>query len=515
MQPTVENLCNQLAKHRLLEIDVIKNVRNRWRGESAQADNVPEFRKWLVKNTSLTDFQLEMLDRGFADFLHFGEYNLIERLASGRMAGIYKALHPLGQVVAIKVLPPGKAKHPNLLARFQREARLAVQLDHDNCVRTFQPGQTKEGMHYLVMEFLEGETLEDVLKRRGKLPYQEVVPLLTQTLQGLDHLHELGMIHRDLKPGNLMLVPGEGADLEKSTLQCTVKILDIGLGKALFDEGAMGEDAGELTTEGTLLGTLNYMAPEQARDASSADIRSDLYSVGCVAYAMLAGKPPFVDTNFINQMRRHAEEAPKPLSEHVMGVPAALEAIVMRLLAKDPAMRYSTPGQVLKELKGGLTGPAIPPPPPAPAKPLKSYISWLQEQRQRENQNGVEASAPPKPAPAPAPVPARPAPATMAAPVAAPANPQRTPVAPTPAAATPVAAIPLSPATPAPASVAVAGPTAPVPARVVAANPSSRRGPQNFAHFMATARDWAAFGVGGAFVLLIVLVYALIRLATG
>src|SRR5438045_1214270 len=97
MQPTVENLCNQLAKHRLLEIDVIKNMRARWLGEAgAKANSVPDFRKWLVHNSSLTDFQLEMLDRGFADFLHFGEYNLIERLANGRMAGIYKALHPLG-----------------------------------------------------------------------------------------------------------------------------------------------------------------------------------------------------------------------------------------------------------------------------------------------------------------------------------------------------------------------------------------------------------------------------------
>src|SRR5262245_37271676 len=208
MQPTVENLCNQLAKHRLLEIDLIKSLRNRWRSQAgASADKVPAFRQWIVKNSSLTDFQLDMLDRGFADFLHFGEYNLIERLANGRMAGVYKALHPLGQIVAIKVLPQGKAKQPQLLARFQREARLAVQLDHDNVVRTFQPGQTREGMHYLVMEFLEGETLEDVLKSRGKLPFREAVHVLTQALLGLEHLHELGMIHRDIKPGNFMLVP--------------------------------------------------------------------------------------------------------------------------------------------------------------------------------------------------------------------------------------------------------------------------------------------------------------------
>ena len=391
MQPTVENLCNQLAKHRLLEVDIIKNLRTRWRTEAGpKGDSVPEFRKWLVRNSSLTDFQLDMLDRGFADFLHFGEYNLIERLANGRMAGIYKALHPLGQVVAIKVLPPAKAKQGQLLARFQREARLAVQLDHDNCVRTFEPGQTKEGVHYLVMEFLDGETLEEVLKRRGKLPFQEVVPILTQALQGLDHLYQLDMIHRDLKPANLMLVPAEGADLDKSTLKTTVKILDIGLGKALFDEGAPGEEGGELTTVGTILGDLNYMAPEQARDAAKADIRSDLYSVGCIAYELLTGKPPFPDSNFVNQMRRHAEEPPKPISAQTPGIPAPLESFVLRLLTKDPALRYATPSQAVKELKG-LSLPATPPPPPPAPKPLKSYLTWLEAQRQSVPSDGKAA----------------------------------------------------------------------------------------------------------------------------
>lgn len=496
MQPTVENLCNQLARHRLLEVDVIRNMRNRWRAEAgANADKVAEFRKWLVGNSSLTDFQLEMLDRGFADFLHFGEYNLIERLATGRMAGIYKALHPLGQVVAIKVLPPAKAKHPQLLARFQREARLAVQLDHDNCVRTFQHSQTKEGIHYLVMEFLEGDTLEEVIKARIKVPPREVVPILSQALRGLEHLHELGMVHRDIKPGNFMLVPARGADLARSTANCVVKVLDIGLGKALFDEGIAGDEAGDLTGEGTLLGTLNYMAPEQARNASSADIRADLYSLGCVAYEMLTSKPPFEDTNFMNQMRRHAEEAPRSIIEQTPGTPAPLEGIIMRLLAKDPAMRYSTPGQVLKEMKA-LEASLAPPPPPQAAKPLKSYMTWVQNQRQQE-----EAAAPrpaPPATPAAAPRPAQPAPAkTMVAP-----RPAATMAAPLPAAAMQAAAL-QAPPQPAPLE-AFAFPTAQAP--------TPR--PGNFRSFMATARDWAAFGIGGAFVLLIVLVYALIKMAS-
>jgi len=491
MQPTVENLCNLLAKHRLLEIEVIKTLRGRWRTEGgANADKVADFRKWLTKNSSLTDFQLEMLDRGFADFLHFGEYNLIERIGNGRMAGIYKALHPLGQVVAIKVLPPGKAKHPNLLARFQREARLAVQLDHDNCVRTFQHAQTKEGMHYLVMEYLEGETLEDVLKARRKLPAKETVALLTQALGGMDHLHELGMVHRDIKPGNFMLEPGTGADLQKSTAKCTLKILDIGLGKALFDEGATGEDGGELTSEGTLLGTLNYMAPEQARNASTADIRADLYSLGCMGYEMLTGAPPFADSNFMDQMRRHAEEKPRSILEQAPETPGALESILFRLMAKDPAMRYSTPGQVLKELKT-LEKSVAPPPPPPPPKPMKEYVAWVKTQRQKDDR---EAS----PAAAPAPPPPR------AANPPAPAAP-RPPAAPLPAVAVnrPVPPPAKSPAAP---LLAIPQPPSPQP---------TKSGNSDFKNFMATKRDWAAFGVGGAFILLFVLIYALIRLVAG
>lgn len=497
MQPTVENLCNQLAKHQLLEVGVIKTMRLRWRTEGgANADKVPEFRKWLVQNSSLTDFQLEMLDRGFADFLHFGEYNLIERIANGRMAGVYKALHPLGQVVAIKVLPPAKAKHPQLLGRFQREARLAVQLDHDNAVRTFQASQTKEGVYYLVMEFLEGETLEDVLKRRGPLPAREVVVFLVQALQALDHLHELGMVHRDIKPANFMLVPSKGADLEKSTLLCTVKVLDIGLGKALFDEG---EEGGELTGEGTLLGTLDYMAPEQARNAASADIRADLYSLGCIAYEMLSGHPPFEDPNFMNQMRRHAEEKPRSLSEQVQGVPAGLEGVILRLLAKDPAMRPATPGQVLKELKS-LSVTLGPPPAPTAPKPLKSYMTWLETQRQKD-----DGAVPTMPMQAVflSETPMQPIPAVAPKPIPTPASP--------PAAA---------PRPPIPVTVPIPRPQpAPTPLPAVQFQPApdfpQPRSGNSFKNFMATARDWAAFGIGGAFVMLIVLVYALIRLASG
>ena len=224
------------------------------------------------------------------------------------MAGIYQAVHRLGQPVAIKVLPPSKARDPQLLARFQREARLAVRLKHPNVVRTFHIAET-DGLHYIVMEYLEGETLEEVLQRRSKLPATEATRLMHQALLGLQHLHEEGVVHRDLKPANLMLVPAPAPGGLDTTLQATVKILDIGLGRALFDEGSStAGPSADLTGTGAILGVPDYMAPEQVRDAHAVDIRADIYSLGCVFYQTLTGQTPFPDSSPVRQMIRHATE---------------------------------------------------------------------------------------------------------------------------------------------------------------------------------------------------------------
>src|SRR5947209_2357535 len=205
MDQTVESLCNQVARNRLLEPEVVRTMRGRWRAEAKDAaDDAGRFSKWMIANGFVTDFQFGMLTRGFADLLFVGEYKLLDRIGRGRMAGVYRAVHPLGQVVAVKVLPPSKAKHPPLLARFQREARLALRLRHPNVVRTFQVGKTRSELNFLVMEFLDGETLEDVLERRKRLPLNEAIHVMLQALRGLQHIDEESMIHRDLKPANLM-----------------------------------------------------------------------------------------------------------------------------------------------------------------------------------------------------------------------------------------------------------------------------------------------------------------------
>jgi serine/threonine protein kinase len=372
---TVEGICNQLARSKLLAPEAVRSLHKRWYTEAPDsADDPARFSKWLVASGFLTDFQVGVLQRGFADLLFLDDYKLLERIGQGRMAGVYKAVHKLGQVVAVKVLPPSKARQPQMLARFQREARLSVRLKHPNVVRTYQVGKTKGDLHYLVMEYLDGETLEDVLQRRGKLPLVEALYVVSEAFLGLEHLDTEGMIHRDLKPGNLMLVPPP----QETVLKSAVKILDIGLGRALFDEGGAGDDTSDLTTEGAILGTPLYMAPEQARSAHTADIRADIYSLGCVLYHCLTGQPPFSDSSVVRVIVRQATEAPKPLREFLPEVPAGLQEVMDRLLAKDPAQRPATPSaamqalEKLKQMKQAVAAEE------ADVK-MRSYLTWLEK----------------------------------------------------------------------------------------------------------------------------------------
>jgi serine/threonine protein kinase len=416
MQSSVEALCNGLARSRLLQADDVRKLHRRWLDEAGpRAGDTTEFSRWLVARRYVTEYQLGVVQRGHGESLLLDQYTILERIGKGRMAGVYRAIHRLGPTVAIKVLPPSKAKNPPILARFQRESRLALALNHPNVVRTFQTGET-DGLHYLVMEHLEGETLEDVLRRRGKLPPAEAVRLVYQALLGLEHLHEQGLVHRDLKPANLMLVPGQreqsGPGQPDTTLRRIVKILDIGTGRALFadDVNAQGQPF-ELTNDSDILGTPDYMSPEQARDPHTADIRADIYSLGCVLYEALAGQVPFPEANLVRKMVRHATEAPRPLREFNPEVPDGLQQILDWMLAKDPARRYPTPLRAAQALQVFLaagtetveTGPLEP--------QMRDYLKWLEQQG-----GAAAAPAPPPAPPAPSAPPADPPAAARAAP---------------------------------------------------------------------------------------------------
>ena len=370
---TVTEYCAALARSRLIPEADVRDLHQRWKTDAGGADaDVDAFRRFLVAKRCLTEYQAALIQRGRPDGFFVGGYVILDRLGKGQSAGVYKAVHTSGQVVALKVLAGSRAKDPHVLNRFRREGRLLTQLNHPNVVRAFQVGQTGP-VHFIVMEYLEGETLDDVLTRRKRLPPAEAVRVVHQALLGLQHLYEKRMVHRDLKPTNLMVVPAPPPGGPDDTLAATVKILDVGIGRELFDESP-APDA-RLTTEGAILGTPDYLAPEQARDARSADVRADLYSAGCVLYHLIAGRPPFAGTTVMAQMVQHATETPAPLAEVAPGVPAGLQAVFDRLTAKKREDRYPTPAAAAAALTQFLPAGAAA---ASPSGVLPAYREFLE-----------------------------------------------------------------------------------------------------------------------------------------
>jgi serine/threonine protein kinase len=415
---SVTEYCALLAKSRLIPADEVESLYRKWRDERPGGDErVDSFRRFLVGRRALTEYQAALVQRGRAEGFFLGGYKILDQIGKGQMGGVYKAVHNFGQLVAVKILPASRAKNMHVLGRFQREARLLTQLDHPNVVRAYQVGESN-GVHYIAMEFLEGETLAEVLQRRSRLPPGEAVRLVRQVLDGLQHLHDRRMVHRDMKPANLMLVPGWEKGKPDTTWEATVKVLDIGLGRELFDEDAPeGQIETQLTQEGSVLGTPDYLAPEQAKDARSADVRADIYSIGCVLYHCLAGRPPFPESNIMAQMLKHATEHAAPLGPLVSNLPAGFQAVVDRFLAKAPAARYQTPAEAADALKPFVSGGA----PAVPAKMVPAYRDWLESESAMEMPKAL-AGAASAPAPAAQTVAQHPKPVPSHAPAARPAQ---------------------------------------------------------------------------------------------
>jgi serine/threonine protein kinase len=269
-------------------------------------------------------------------YSRFGKYEVHAHLASGGMATVYKAVDvDLGREVALKILSPEMAGNPALIERFQREARHVANLRHRNIVKMFEFGEAN-GTYYLALEFVDGIDLYDYICRKGQLEVDESLSVLTQAAQALHHLHQQHMVHRDIKPSNFLLTR-EGGEL-------LVKLTDMGLARVV-DEAAF-----RVTRDGSTVGTIDYMSPEQARDSGSADIRSDIYSLGCTWFHMLAGRPPFADGGLAERLYKHLNVEPPDIRQFNPRVSPALASVLRRMLTKQPSERYQTPGQLLMEL---------------------------------------------------------------------------------------------------------------------------------------------------------------------
>jgi tRNA A-37 threonylcarbamoyl transferase component Bud32 len=276
------------------------------------------------------------LERG-----RLGRYEILGRLAEGGMGAVYKARHAeLGKVVALKVLPAGQMDETRV-ARFKNEIRAIGRLDHPNIVAAHDAGELG-GVHFLVMDFVEGLDLAHVLERQGRLSVPDACEAVRQAALGLQHAFERGLVHRDIKPSNLMLARGG-----------RVQVLDLGLARSF------AEAADTLTVQGMLLGTADYLAPEQWERPHGADTRADIYSLGCTLYHLLAGRPPFAGARYESvpqKMRAHLDVPPAPVGRLRPEVPAGLSAVVERMLAKDPADRFQSPAEVAEALRPFTSG---------------------------------------------------------------------------------------------------------------------------------------------------------------
>ena len=277
-----------------------------------------------------------------------GPYKLLELLGQGGMGAVYKALHPrLDKVVALKVLHAGRIKN-DALDRFDREMKALGKLDHPHLIRALDAGDA-DGTHYLVMEFVSGMDLSNLLAKRGKLRIADACELIAQAAMGLNAAHSRGMIHRDIKPANLMLAEQEfGPPI--------VKVLDLGL--ALLSESPQ-PDAGGLTSDGQIMGTIDYMPPEQAQDSHTVDIRADIYSLGATLYALLTGGSIFQGrphTTLMQKLMALATEPIPPIRERRPDVTEPLAQIVHRMLARDPKQRFASMAEVIAALKPFTVG---------------------------------------------------------------------------------------------------------------------------------------------------------------
>lgn len=297
------------------------------------------FAEALCQKRLLTVWQAQKLLAGKHRGFFLGQYALQRLVGKGGMSSVYLAEHRvLRRRCAIKVLPLAQAGNPTLLARFQREARAAAALDHPNIVRAFDGGCLNDGastIHFLVMEYIDGRTLFDVVKNEGPLTVAQAMDVIRQAAKGLQHAHDAGLIHRDLKPENLII--------DRSG---TVRIMDLGLAKLT------GNDDEQLTIqqEGRVLGTANYCAPEQAIDSHRVDSRVDLYSLGCTLYFLLSGRPPFNTGSLAQRLLAHQSQEPSRIESLRSDVPPELGALLRRMMAKTPAARIRTAGEVVDQL---------------------------------------------------------------------------------------------------------------------------------------------------------------------
>jgi serine/threonine protein kinase len=334
MPTTVDHFLKTILRSGLLDREQLQETLRAAPAESR--DDAEKIANYLVKYGKLSRYQAKKLLQGVSAGLMLGPYEIQAPIGKGGMGSVYLALDTRTRThLALKVLPPKRARgEERHLARFRREMELSQCVRHPHLALTYEVG-TVHHINYIAMEYIPGQTLQR-LARDAPLPAPRAARLMAEVASALDYAHNMCVIHRDLKPSNIMVTPNDHA-----------KVLDLGLAMI---EGEVIEDSSILGGEGYLVGSIDYMAPEQTYDSAKVDGRADIYAVGCILYYALVGQAPFPGGNLKEKIKRHRREPPPLVHEKNPAVPEAFSRFIARLMAKRPEERPMTASAVRQEL---------------------------------------------------------------------------------------------------------------------------------------------------------------------
>lgn len=328
---TAEQLFEALTKSKLLSARQLKRARK----EAAALGHPRRIGRWMVERRWVSRWQLERLLAGDSQF-HIGKYRLLKIRGKGGMGTVFKAYVPGTQrTVAIKVISKEHIGSARALSRFEREIRAVASLNHPNIIAAYDADVVGDSC-YLVLEYFSARSLRTWILEHQPLPIPWCCECIHQAALGLQHAYDKGLVHRDINPSNLLVRADSTSDCPK------LKILDFGLARFASET----EVDGRLTSAGTIVGTLDYMAPEQARMARGADVRSDIFGLGCTYFEALTGRLPFDGQTAAEKLMSRALEDAPPASRFRREIPAEIDAVVAKMLARDPAQRYQTPTEV-------------------------------------------------------------------------------------------------------------------------------------------------------------------------